>query len=173
MSRPTIGQYVLDNFHKPEDSLDPVEVRSTIRSDDQYLKELEQACHNFILKHKHQGDFFVAVLKKKERVLLGRAYRNYFVGRFSCPTPNYDMDAWHYRAKIRKCELVFSLGDRNSTIDMVRFPTFYAQHQPDLLHSSILFMNGGLMKKVLELNGESAILSPHDAVNRIPLIIPA
>lgn len=174
MNRPTLGQYVLDNFHKTEESLDPREVRSVLMPDEKYFEGLENSVHDFMMKHPdHKGDFYIACLFKWERVLFERVKRRYNVGRKSAPTPNYDMHAWKFNAKKGFCELLFVVGDRNTTIDMIRFPQFYAQHQPELLRYALMFASGALMKMVLELNGESFILSPHDVVNQPSLIIPA
>jgi hypothetical protein len=172
VNRPTVGKYISDTAHQAPDSRDPTEIRNVIRSDQSYQDGLEDACHAFINKHRHRGDFFVSVLTKQERVLLNRVTRHYYIGRFTCPTPNYDTAAWKFNAKLRKCELVYQIGDKNSTIDMVRFPQFYAQLQPELLRYALMFQSGELMRMTKELNGEHAlIVSPYEVMKQIPLIL--
>lgn len=173
MNRPTIGQYVTENFHKKEETLDPSELRHSTDFDQKYFQSLEEACHKFILEHKHKGDFWIHVLLKKERVLYDRVVRKYFVGKFACPTPNYDMHCWKFNAKVGGCDLMFVLGDRNITVDMQRFPQFYSQHYPELTQWALMFFDGSLMKQVLEWNGESTILSPHQPIARPSLILPS
>ena len=84
--RKTVGAIVQNLIELEPDKNTVMDQQSGMQED--YIKELIACAKRLSLAHPGKN-FFVCVLTKSEK-LLHNVFRNYFVARLSCPTPNYD-----------------------------------------------------------------------------------
>ena len=57
-------------------------------------------------KKDYNKDFYIVVITKKER-LMPNVLRNYFITRFSCPTPQFDQTVYKYNYKDQIIEFLW------------------------------------------------------------------
>ena len=81
-NRPTVGELSSDLLTKESPTRSPYELEQEMHRD--YEKHIYDAIAQG--KKDYNGDFFIVVMTKRER-LLTNVIRNYFVARQSCPTP--------------------------------------------------------------------------------------
>jgi|SRR6185503_2898222 len=104
-------------------------------------------------KKQYQGDFYVVVITKKER-LLPNVLRHYFLHRTSCPTPDYDQAVYKYFKEHDGFEFLWVIPDRGTCKLMLKDALYLPESQHDLLRFVMDFADGELMKKAKRLNGE-------------------
>lgn len=100
-----------------------------------------------------QADFFVVVITKKEP-LLENILRNYFIGRKSCPSPDYDQAVYHFHGKTGDLELVWVIPSRDTCYLMLDNALLLPSNQKELLGYVIEFKDGTLFKLMKKLNKE-------------------
>jgi len=66
---------------------------------------------------KYDGDFYVVVLNKKER-LLHNVIRRYFLDRQSCPTPEYDQTVFRFVRSCHSLEYLWTVPDIEACQDL-------------------------------------------------------
>jgi len=98
-------------------------------------------------------DFYVVVLTKKEK-LMQNVIRNYFYGRLSCPTPNYDQIVYKYHKKEDKLDFLWVIPDKETSKYMVANTAKVDPSQWGLLQNVLKFADGSLFRLAKELNGE-------------------
>ena len=104
-------------------------------------------------KNKFDGDFYVVVLTKKER-LMQNVFRGYFFGRASCPTPDYDQTAYRYIRKDDNLEFLWTIPDYNAVNYMRNNVPYVPKDKFALLGYVLKFADGTLTRLAKELNGE-------------------
>jgi hypothetical protein len=89
--RPTLGKIATDLQKQTPSTRDPIELEQIMHQDYHHhmLDCIDRSCKDY------EGDFYVVVLTKKER-FLQNVIRHYFLGRRSCPTPEYDQTVYFY-----------------------------------------------------------------------------
>ena len=117
----------------------------------EYEKNVEECLQ--IHKKKFPDDFYIVVDTKKEK-LMPNVIRNYFYGRLSCPTPNYDQVVYKYTQKDNQLKLIWVVPDRASTKEMKNNAAIIPPDQWELLSFVLKFADGTLYKLAKELNGE-------------------
>jgi len=119
------------------------------------LEDFEKNVYLCLEKHKKlfDGDFFIVVLTKKEK-LLENVIRNYFYGRISCPTPNYDQIVYKYSRKEDSVEPLWVIPDKKTCKYFKEYTTEVNPTQFELLSNVLKFADGSLFKLAKELNGE-------------------
>lgn len=122
---------------------------------DEQLKEYEKNVEICVKdsKKKFIGDFYVVVLTKKER-LLQNVIRNYFYGRVSCPTPDYDQIVYKYDKKSDSLDFLWVIPDRNTCHYLGTYSHKVDPSQWELLSFIFQFADGSLFKLAKKLNGE-------------------
>lgn len=99
------------------------------------------------------GDFYIIVTTKKER-LMGNVLRNYFFGRFSCPTPEWDQVVFKYHRKEERIEFLWVIPCKETCDIMSRFPLEVPKEEHELRDFVLSFEDGTLLKLSKKLNGE-------------------
>jgi hypothetical protein len=104
-------------------------------------------------KDKYQGDFYVVVLTKKER-LMQNVLRGYFFARSSCPTPDYDQAVYKCFKKDSRLELLWVIPAADVVNLMKNNPHLVEKSKYGLLGYVLKFADGSLLRQAKELNGE-------------------
>lgn len=112
-------------------------------------KEFHEGC---VRDNPFKGDFFIEGLTKKEK-LLENVLRNYFIPRYSCPTPSYDQTLYRYNSQADEIEFIWCVPDKD-TSDYLYFHRSQVQEK-ELLEQIIDFKSGKLMRKCKKFNKES------------------
>jgi len=102
------------------------------------------------------GDFYIVVVTKRER-LMPNVFRNYFVSRKTCPTPDYDQTVYHYHKKDDHLEFLWALPSPVAIKNLLEHrhhldPSFFT-----LLKLVLDFLDGSLENKARTLNNEPLI----------------
>lgn len=149
MKKPTIGSLVNEIRQKEQETRDPIALQKELQKD--YVNELIEC----VLKDRnnYDGDFYVVVLTKQER-LMREVLRNYFFSRNSCPTPDYDQSVYRYRAKDEEIEYLWTIPDRQTCIIFKDNALKIVPEERDLLQHVLDFSDGTLMRLAKELNNE-------------------
>lgn len=151
----TVGAKALELQGKTDEKINAIDLQKEIHkghsSDDSFESQVWQVVdrgRNF-----YEGDFFVVVLFKKER-LFHNVVRQYFLPRQSCPTPEYDQIVYKYYRKEDKIEFIWVVPD----IQTVRHLDIYRRDLPDdqqwFLQFIRDFKSGELDKRCIQLNKE-------------------
>jgi len=145
----TVGKVATDLAAQDTVAQSPIELEREVH------KEYEQNFNDCLERGKkqYQGDFFIVVVTKKER-LLPNVLRHYFLHRNSCPTPDYDQAVYKYHRKHDGYEFLWVIPDKNSCKRILQDALYLPESQHDLLRFVMDYADGELMKKSKKLNGE-------------------
>lgn len=100
------------------------------------------------------GDFFVQVLLKKER-LMDNVIRTLFMQNISCPTPDYDQSVFMYHAAEEKLQYLWTVPDPFTVELLLRNARYVVPEERPLLEMCMKFVDGTLLRKCRKLNGEN------------------
>lgn len=114
---------------------------------DELLKVLAEG------KQKQQGDFFIVVLTKREKLLVN-VIRNYFFYRHTCPTPDYDQAVYHYVKNDDELALLWVLPNRDYAMEIKDNALTLDREYKEILGYVLDFADGTLYKKACLLNKE-------------------
>jgi hypothetical protein len=98
-------------------------------------------------------DFYIVVITKRERKL-ANVIRNYFMGRLSCPTPQYDESVYFYHNKDDHLEFLWVLPSKQTYYEMLADPLSVPTEERSLLNFVLDDASGDLLKKVKIRNRE-------------------
>lgn len=154
MTKQTVGKIATDLAQRSPETYDPIAIQREMQKD--YMKNLLDAVDRGYFKYK--TDFFIHVETKKES-LLDNVYRNYFIDRLTCPTPNYDQSVFKYNQKASQIEYIWTIPDRE-TCHHLRMHVLEVVHdERELLNFVLKFDDGTLFKLMKKFNNEE-ILTP-------------
>ena len=145
----TIGKIALDLMQKEPETRDPVEIQREAHKD--YEKTVYESIENG--KKAFPGDFYLAVLTTKER-LLERVIRNRFVLRLSCPTPEYDQAAYKYNKANDMIEFLWVIPSKEGCEILKEHALEVVPEERQLRDFAIAFFDGTLLKRCKKLNNE-------------------
>lgn len=149
--RETVGTIALELQAKDQGKVTPNEQAI------EHLGKYQSGLSDCVKEHEKlfgvQTDFFVNVITKKEP-LLQNVLRNYFVGRKSCPSPDYDQAIYHFHGKTGDLELIWVVPSRDTCYFMLDNALTLPPDQKALLGYVIEFRDGTLFKLMKKLNGE-------------------
>lgn len=148
--RDTVGAISLDLMQKAPDSRDPIALQREMTED--YLDELTDTVRKNI--DKFEGDFYVVVITKNEK-LMPNVFRNYFLARATCPTPDYDQAVFQYVAKDEDIFFLWAIPTKEACIYLKENALFVVDEEKELLSMVLDFASGELYKLAKRLNGES------------------
>jgi hypothetical protein len=100
-----------------------------------------------------EGDFYVVVLNKKERLMVN-VVRMYFIPRESCPTPEFDQTVYKYHARDHRLEYLWSVPDHMTTKALAGDVSNVSPEYWELASMCRRFINGDLDRQCCKLNGE-------------------
>ncbi len=145
----TIGSIVTELSQKAPESRSPIEIQREMQKE--YMRELLQAVDRGF--NRYPKDFFIHVETKKEK-LLHNTFRNYFIDRQTCPTPNYDQSVYKYDREKGQVEYIWTIPDRETCHHLINNAQYVVKSEQELLDFVIKFANGSLFKLCKKLNGE-------------------
>lgn len=143
------GKIALDLMQKTPETRDPIELEKEMHKD--YESNIHECIE--LTKKKIAGDFFVVVLTKKEK-LLPNVVRNFYFGRLTCPTPDYDQTVYRYNGTEDYLEFMWVIPSKD-TCELLRFNALEVhQSEKELLGYVLDFYDGSLMRIAKRLNKE-------------------
>ncbi len=145
----TIGSVVSDLSQKQTEKTSIVEQQTAMQED--YMKNLTLAVDRGYKKY--DGDFFIHVETKAEK-LLPNTFRNYFIDRLTCPTPNYDQSVFRYNRKSGQIEYLWTIPDRETCFHLKDHALEVVAAEQGLLSFVLKFDDGTLFKMMKKYNGE-------------------
>ena len=107
-------------------------------------------------KNQYAADFYVVVVTKRER-LMPNVFRNYFISRQSCPTPNYDQTVYKYHRKDDHLEFLWTLPSVVGIKNMLEHRHHLDPSLYTLLRFVLEFSDGSLDKKAQLFNNEEML----------------
>lgn len=110
--------------------------------DKKYFKEIEDCVKRVKGKPNFEGDFFITVIVKKER-LMENVIRRYFIPRKTLPTPTYDQTVWRY-TKEGDLEFIWVIPDHNTCQEIYHHPEKVPENENWLRALVQSFMTGQL-----------------------------
>jgi|SoiMetStandDraft_2_1073263.scaffolds.fasta_scaffold00037_5 hypothetical protein len=149
MIRETVGKVSSDLIKKPHETTSPVEqMREQLGEYDKNIMECVERN-----KKDFPGDFYVVVLTKRER-LMQNVLRNYFYGRVSCPTPDWDQAVYKYNRKDDGIIFMWVIPSKQSCEEMMMNKHLIPLEEYKLLEYVLAFHDGTLLRIAKKLNGE-------------------
>ena len=151
MTKETIGKISSDLLIKQVDDTHSAheQMQESLTDWDKNLFETVESCKGFY----PVGDFYIVVTTKKER-LMSNVLRNYFFGRFSCPTPEYDQTVYKYHRKDDQIEFLWVVPCKETCEVMKSDPLGVPQEEKELLKFVLDFEDGSLLRLSKGFNGE-------------------
>ena len=152
MTRDTVGKIsskLLLNAHDDSHSAEE-QMRESLTD---FEKNMEISIQRF--KKMFAQDFYIIVLTKKERLMMN-VLRNYFTGRLSCPTPEYDQAVYKYTLKKDHLEFLWVVPSKDACQMIKEYPLELPEEGHELRNFVLSFYDGTLLHKAKLLNGEIA-----------------
>jgi len=149
--RDTVGKISSELLKKShEDTHTPTEQMS------EQLKDFEKNIDICIERSKKDfvDDFYIVVTTKKER-LMQNVIRNYFYGRQSCPTPEWDQTVYKYNRKGGCLEFLWVIPAKDICELLIENALDLPAEQKELLEFVIDYRDGTLLRLAKKLNGEA------------------
>lgn len=150
MTRPTVGKLATDllksahqNDHTAHDQMREM------------LTDYEKNMHEAIVEgcKRYDGDFFIVVLVKKER-LFQNVMRNYYLPRKTCPTPQHDQVVYHYHRTVNDIEFLWVVPSPEACVTLYNEMALIHPEERQLLQFVLDFKDGTLLRTAMKLNGE-------------------
>jgi len=104
-------------------------------------------------KKKYTNTFYVVVLTKREK-LIAKTMRNYFYARQSCPTPGYEQAVYKFNSKDESLSFLWMVPTKEMCNQMYEQRFCMDLINDPLLPYVVEFIEGGLYRQALTLNGE-------------------
>jgi hypothetical protein len=149
MSKKTVGAHSLELMQKTPESRSPIEIQREMQQD--YLKELVNCVE--ASKSTYQGDFYVVVITKNEK-LMPNVFRNYFFARKTCPTPEYDQSIFKYSRADESIVYLWTIPSRDASHHLKDNALVVHPSERQLLKFVLEFADGTLYKLCKKLNNE-------------------
>ena len=146
----TVGAISAELALKDPISTDPVELQREMTEN--YLGDLLATVESF--REKTNGDFFVVGITKNEK-LMPNVFRNYFVPRYTCPTPDYDQAVYKFNAKDENIEFIWVIPSKDACIHLKENAMYVIDEEKQLLQYVFDFADGTLFELSKKLNNES------------------
>lgn len=149
MTRETVGKISSDLIVKAPETTSPIEqMRESLSEYEQNIWECIDRCKKDFL-----GDFYITVITKNEK-LMPNVFRNYFYGRLSCPTPDWDQTVYKYKRKGNQVVFMWVIPSKVACEHLLENANYVVREEQELLKYVKAFDNGTLMKLAKELNNE-------------------
>lgn len=145
----TVGKISSDLLSKKSEIYNPIEIQREVHKnfEAEFFK-----CKNEADKI-YDGDYYIVVLTKKEK-LLENVLRNFFFSRSSCPTPEYDQAVYKIHKKIEKIQFIWVLPSKDTCQLFIENADIIAPEERLLLKFILLDWSGDLLRYAKELNNE-------------------
>lgn len=145
----TVGKKAIELVEKSDNK------HSVVDQTQESLTEFEQNVLETAEKglKQYNSDFFIVVLTKKEK-LFDNIFRNFFLHRKSCPTPEYDQTVYHYIYSADALKYLWTVPDRDTVLMYRDNSKDVVEEEKQLLGYSLSFLNGDLDRLSRKLNKE-------------------
>jgi hypothetical protein len=150
-SSSTVGAQALALMEKEPEVTTVIDQQRAMQED--YLYELVACVQEF--RKQYNQDFFISVLTKNEK-LMPNVFRNYFIPRLSCPTPNYDQAVYKFNKEKEDIEFIWSIPCKEACEYLKVNSLSVPKEEHDLLYFVLAFADGTLDKICRQLNKEIA-----------------
>lgn len=151
----TVGAAAL-RLQKNDDIIHAVELERAIhkgnKSADSWESQLMECLERGMSRY--EGDFYLTVLTKKER-LLENVIRRYFIDRQSCPTPEFDQTVFRFCRKDDALEYLWTVPDIQACHELYANAISVSDELKPLVEMVLDFRSGKLDKLAIELNKEA------------------
>lgn len=147
--RHTVGHESFDLMMKQHQAISAIDYEREMHKD--YEREIFTCIDTHLPKI--DGDFFVVVLRKLER-LLQNVHRNFFLARKSCPTPTYDQVVYKYHRELDAVEFIWVVPDMETCAVFTRNALLIDHDEKQLLKFVLDFNDGTLDVLAKKLNNE-------------------
>lgn len=138
--KPSVGEEALKRLLDPDHNQGIIDTQREI--DKEYFPELEKCVQKAKGEPGFEGDFFVVVIAKKER-LMENVIRRYFVPRQTLPAPDFDQTVWRY-LKGGDIQYIWTVPDNNTCQEMYHHPELVPMEEAQLLEMVRAVMEGRL-----------------------------
>lgn len=145
----TVGAIASSLMQQKQEKISVQEQQEAMQSE--YMKNLVDAVDRGYKKY--PGNFFVEVQTKNEP-LLPNVFRNYFIDRVSCPTPNYDQSVFRYNREKGEVEYIWTIPSRDACHHIKNNAMEIVREEQQLLRFVLMFDNGTLFLMCKKFNGE-------------------
>ena|SRR5271165_3648921 len=145
----TVGAQALDLMQKEPESRDPIELQREMQAE--YVDELLDCAETYAKKC--IGDFYIVVITKNEK-LLPNVFRNFFLPRISCPTPDYDQSVYKYHHEHQMIEFIWTIPSKEACIHLRDNALIVDKSEHGLLQFVLWFEDGTLYRLAKRLNKE-------------------
>ncbi len=147
----TLGHLVVENGQKDHPGI--VGVMELVQEankdyEEKLLSTIEEG------KRQREGDFYIVILFKKER-LFDEVLRSIFFHRKTCPTPTTSQCVYKYYRDPERLEFLWVVPDKDTCMYYCDNAMEVVEEERDLLNFILDFMSLTLDQKCRELNGET------------------
>lgn len=150
MTQQTVGSKALELQSKGDQEINAIDLQREIHKE-KWENDFRECFDRG--KRRFDGDFFVVVLFKKER-LLHNVVRQYFIDRQSCPTPEWDQTVFHYHRESDELEFLWCVPDHTTCKALIQNKDELSLEQIPLLQYVQAFYSGQLDKETQKRNKE-------------------
>jgi len=149
-NRDPVGKISLDlqSIAHEADHTPDEQMREQLSDYEDHMKQCIERCKKTFI-----GNFYIVVLTKKER-LMKNVLRNFFMGRQSCPTPEYDQAVYRYHRLEDRVEFMWVVPAKDVCIWMLNNPLEVPPEDKPLLQFVMDFNDNTLFRRAKTLNGE-------------------
>lgn len=154
VKRKSAGQISQELLNTP---VDINGVDQAAESNKKYLSDLYGTMLSFKEKNANL-DFFIEVQTIRSR-LLHNMIKKMFIGRISCPTPNYDQVVWQYKHKDEELFLIWTIPDRYHCFKLLENANIIDPVLKELTDNVVAFAQGDLYRLSKKLNNEDKLES--------------
>lgn len=150
----TVGEVSLE-LKQESDTYEAEEISEAVHQGTNSARDWEENILEATQRGKslYEGDFYVVILTKKER-LLDNVMRRYFFPRESCPTPEYDQTVFKYHTKRDRLEYLWTVPDIHSCRELVTYREYLSEELQPLLQMVLDYKSGHLDQLAAKENGE-------------------
>lgn len=148
--KPTVGKVAIDLLEKADDKHTVIDQMRENLTD--YDKNIWMCVADG--KKKYDGNFYVVVECKKER-LLENVIRNFFFSRLSAPTPTWDQTVYRYHRKRDFLEFLWVIPSKDTCEYLTFNQKDVIESEQELLKFVLSYNDGTLLKIAKKLNGEA------------------
>lgn len=150
MTRETVGKLSSDLIVKSSDNKHSAHDQMEEQLKD-YEKNVDDAIRQGVKLF--DGDFYVVVLTKKER-LMENVIRNYFFPRSTCPTPEWDQAVYRYLRGSGTVQFLWVVPSKDTCEYMQRNALSIDKSERQLLDYVLSFYDNSLLRFAKRMNGE-------------------
>ena len=149
--RETVGKLSSDLLMKDMGPQNVVDMQRSMQ--ETYLKDLVECID--IHKKIFPGDFYVVHITKKEK-LLTNVIQEMFLGRMSCPSPQYDEAVYKYSKEDDRVEFMWVIPSKGTCHHLRDNAIHVVPEEQQLLRFVLEFFDGSLLARSKQLNKEEA-----------------